>query len=91
MAKVINKIFDGLLGSFDNERHKGFSARKLTAFAFMLLIVYIHMVHVTPENAMEALIIDVCGILICLGIVSAQNIIEFKNGSTPNQNQGNNP
>jgi hypothetical protein len=78
---MINK----LLGSFDNVKGQGFSARKLTAFALMLCIAFIHFRFVDSTNAIEALMIDLSGVLLCLGIVTAQNIIELKN----NNNQQN--
>jgi hypothetical protein len=74
-----------LLGSFDNVKGSGFSARKLTAFALMLCIAFIHFRFVDKDNAIEALMIDLSGVLLCLGIVTAQNIIELKNG----KNEGN--
>ena len=80
--KMINK----LLGSFDNVKGQGFSARKLTAFALMLCIAFIHFRFVDINNAIEALMIDLSGVLLCLGIVTAQNIIELKNNK---QNEGN--
>ncbi len=69
-----------LLGSFDNIPKQGFSARKLTAFALMVCIAFIHFKYVDKDNAIEAMIIDLSGVLLCLGIVTAQNIIEFKQG-----------
>ena len=78
---MINK----LIGSFDNVKGQGFSARKLTAFALMICIAFIHFRFVDINNAIEALMIDLSGVLLCLGIVTAQNIIEFKN----NNNQQN--
>jgi hypothetical protein len=75
-----------LLGSFDNVKGQGFSARKLTAFALMLCIAFIHFRFVDINNAIEALMIDLSGVLLCLGIVTAQNIIELKNNK---QNEGN--
>ena len=78
---MINK----LIGSFDNVKNQGFSARKLTAFALMLCIAFIHFRFVDNSNAIEALMIDLSGVLLCLGIVTAQNIIELKN----NNNQQN--
>ena len=79
---MINKI----LGSFDNVKGQGFSARKLTAFALMLCIAFIHFRFVDINNAIEALIIDLSGVLLCLGIITAQNIIEFRNNSNNQQN-----
>ena len=72
-----------ILNSFKNDKD-GFSARKLTAFALMGCIMYIHKYYVTAENATEVLIIDLCGVLIALGIVTAQNIIELRNGKNSN-------
>lgn len=77
MKNFINKI----ILSFENSKD-GFSARKLTAFILILCICYIHFKFVDLQNAVEVLIIDLCGVLIALGIVTAQNIIELKNGST---------
>jgi hypothetical protein len=74
---MINK----LIGSFDNVKGQGFSARKLTAFALMICIAFIHFRFVDINNAIEALMIDLSGVLLCLGIVTAQNIIEFKNNN----------
>lgn len=79
-------LFTNILNSFKNDKD-GFSARKLTAFGLMGCIVYIHKYYVTSENATEMAIIDLCGVLIALGIVTAQNIIELKNG----KNSGNTP
>jgi hypothetical protein len=79
-------MIDKLIGSFDNVKNQGFSARKLTAFALMLCIAFIHFRFVDNSNAVEALIIDLSGVLLCLGIVTAQNIIEFRNNSNNKQN-----
>jgi len=75
----MKNFITNILNSFKNDKD-GFSARKLTAFALMGCIMYIHKYYVTAENATEVLIIDLCGVLIALGIVTAQNIIELKNG-----------
>ena len=75
-----------LLGSFDNVPKQGFSARKLTAFALMLCIAFIHFRFVDKDNAIEALMIDLSGVLLCLGIITAQNVIELKNGKNGQDN-----
>ncbi len=79
----MKNFITNILNSFKNDKD-GFSARKLTAFALMGCIMYIHKYYVTAENATEVLIIDLCGVLIALGIVTAQNIIELKNGKNSN-------
>ena len=76
----MKQFFRKLLASFDNTKD-GLSARKLTAFALMLCIGYIHYKFVDSANSMEALIIDLCGVLIALGIVTAEQIINLKNGN----------
>lgn len=80
----MNNIIKNLLGSFDNVKG-GFSARKLTAFAFVVMSAFIHLKYVNETNAIEALIVDVCCVLVALGIITAQNIIDFKS----NKNEGN--
>ena len=80
-------IVDNLIKSFTTEKG-GFAARKLTAFALMVCIGYIHYKHCTADNAIEFLIIDLAGVLLCLGLVTAANIIELKNG---NSDKSNNP
>jgi hypothetical protein len=73
-------IIKNLLGSFDNVKG-GFSARKLTAFAFVIMSAFIHLRYVNEINAIEALIVDVCCVLVALGIITAQNIVDFKNSN----------
>jgi hypothetical protein len=76
----MKEIINGLWASF-NTYEKGASARKLTAFALMVLIAYCHIKYVDNTNVIEAIIIDLSGVLLCLGLVTASNIIELKNGS----------
>ena len=76
----MKEIINGLWASFNNYE-KGASARKLTAFALMVLIAFCHYKYVYNTNVIEAIIIDLSGVLLCLGLVTASNIIELKNGS----------
>jgi hypothetical protein len=73
------KIIQNIINSFSNSK-EGFSARKMTAFAFVLLAAWLHYKWVDHDNAVQALIVDCSVILICLGIITAQNIIQFKHG-----------
>jgi hypothetical protein len=82
------KLFNNLLASF-NTFEKGFSARKLTAFALMICIAYIHFKFVDITIAVEVLIVDLSGVLLCLGLVTASNIIELKNGHKNDNNATN--
>lgn len=74
------KIIKDIWASFNNHE-KGASARKLTAFALMVMIVYIHYTQLSSENAIEFLIIDLCGVFLSLGLVTFAQIIELKNGT----------
>ncbi len=74
-------LFNKLVLSFENSPG-GFSARKLTAFVTMVLIVYCHFKYVRPENVVEVIIIDCCFISLLLGIVTVEQIIKFKNGGS---------
>lgn len=80
------KIINNILASFNNYE-KGFSARKLTAFSLMICIAYIHYKFVDTSIAIEVLIIDLSGVLIALGIVTAEQVIKLKNGGNNEPNQ----
>ncbi len=75
----MNSIISKLIGSFDNKKDSGFSARKLTAFSLMICIAYIHINYVSESNAVEVLIIDLCGVLVLLGVITIQSLIELRN------------
>ena len=79
----MKQFFSNIVTSFDNTKEGG-SARKFTAFALIVMMVYCHVKYVDKDNVVEVLIIDLCGALLCLGLVTAQNIIELKNGNSPN-------
>jgi len=85
---MIKKIFTWIGSSFDTHS-SGASARKLTAFAFMLCIVWCHLKWIDHSNVVEALWVDVSGLLLCLGIVTAEQVIRLKNGGdkAPETNQ----
>lgn len=68
------------ISSFDNATI-GASARKLTAFALMVCIAYIHLKFIDKDNAIDALIIDLIGVGFFLGLITVSQIVELKNGS----------
>jgi hypothetical protein len=68
-----------IFASFRNEPG-GASARKLTAFAFMLCVAWVHLKWVNHENAISALVIDVSAALLSLSIVTAENLIRLRHG-----------
>ena len=80
----MRKIFNDLWASFNNHE-QGASARKLTAFALMVMIGYIHKTQLTHDNATEFLVIDLCGVFLSLGLVTFSQIIELKNGKKDEQ------
>lgn len=73
-------IAENLIKSFTTEKG-GFAARKLTAFAIMVCVAYIHFKYVDITIAVEVLIVDLASVLLCLGLVTASNLIELKNGN----------
>jgi hypothetical protein len=77
----MKRIIDNLIGSFDTVKENGFSARKLSAFALMICIAFVHLKWVNHDNVAEVLIIDLCGVLILLGLVTMEQVIKLKNGS----------
>jgi hypothetical protein len=76
----MKRIIDNLIGSFDTVKENGFSARKLSAFALMVCVAFVHFKWVNHENVAEVLIIDLCGVLILLGLVTMEQVIKLKNG-----------
>lgn len=53
----------------------------------MAMIAYCHFKYVDKSNVIEVLIIDSLLLLLLLGLVTFQQVIEFKNGSKGNQNE----
>ena len=76
----MKKIIENLINSLNNS-DSGFSARKLTAFSLMILIAYVHYKYVDLSNAIEAILIDLGGVLLLLGSVTFEQIIRFREGS----------
>lgn len=76
----MKKIITWLAGSFEAGLH-GASARKLTAFSCVAFAAYCHR-YCTPNSAINFLIVDMSCALIALGIVTFEQIIRFKNGTT---------
>lgn len=81
---MIKPVTD-LYASFKNEKG-GFSARKLSSFALMICVYWLHYKYANPENAIDLLIADLCAIMLLLGIVTAENIIQLKNGNNKTDN-----
>lgn len=76
----MTNLFKWLLSSFDNNTF-GASARKLTAFALIVCIVYLHYKHVDNTVVVQVIIVDLVGSAFFLGLVTVSNIIAFRNGT----------
>ena len=68
-----------LIASFENAPG-GWSARKLTAFAFAACAIFLQWKHATPETVPTLVLIDASTALLCLGIVTAAELIKLRGG-----------
>lgn len=85
MKKFFLSFVKNILGSLNNKKDEGFSARKLTAFTIVACIVYMHIVWGTNNNfSVEILICDIIGVAFFLGLITADQIIRFKNENKQN-------
>lgn len=85
MKKFFLSFVKNILGSLNNKKDEGFSARKLTAFTIVVCIVYMHIVWGTNNNfSVEILICDIIGVAFFLGLITADQIIRFKNENKQN-------
>lgn len=83
---IMQKLTRWLIGSFDVGTEGG-SAKKLTAFAFMVLVAWLHFVYVDKDNAIEFLIVDVSALLTLLGVSTIDKIQQLKHQSSNGNNQ----
>lgn len=86
MKKMIFDIYAGIVGSLDNKKGNGFSARKLTSIATMIMLILVHsswlkyaFLKEDFEYLTEVLIIDECFVLLLLGIVTMEQVAALKN------------
>jgi hypothetical protein len=86
--KKLSTIIDNIKGSLYNN-NQGYSARKLTALFSILMGAYITKYKLPADAYLHALYAWQLLALICLGIITAQNVLDFKNGKndTPNNQQ----
>lgn len=75
-------LIQNIINSF-KKGESGLSARKCTAFVLTCLIVYLNIYHVDSTNVIYVLIIDSLLLLLLLGLVTFQQVIEFKDGIKP--------
>lgn len=83
----MKEFFKRLVGSLDNFTKEAFSARKLTAFVIVVCVLVGHGIYYkhcfTKEDFAlfdTILIIDYIAVAFFLGIITIQQVIEFKNG-----------
>lgn len=80
----MKKTWKWLIASFDNSP-SGASARKMTAFALMICIAYLHLNFVDTANAVDFMVIDMVGVGFFLGLITADQIIQLRSGSVTTQ------
>lgn len=82
LSESFGKIATNLTNSFDNNS-KSFSARKLTSFAYLLLVLLLHFVllykmqgELLKSLLYEFLVIDSLMILSLLSVITTQKLID---------------
>jgi hypothetical protein len=76
----MKKIYQYLFNSFTNEP-EGFSARKLSAFVGVATAIYLTMHYCTMENVVELAMVWLLFALLCMGIITFEQIIKFRHGA----------
>lgn len=74
----MRKIFNNLIASFTTDKD-GYSARKLSAFAAVVVAIYITVKLIPIAAQIDALYAWLGFGLLCLGIVTVEQIINLKN------------
>ena len=86
MIKKIGLFITNIVRSLDNTQNSGYSARKLTGL--VAVITGIVVTYVLPsEDKLHALYSWQLLALLCLGIVTVEQIIKFKTGQNDNNTQ----
>ena len=75
-----------IINSFYNN-NLGYSSRKLSALAGVMVGVYITVHEIPKTDLITALYAWLGFALLCLGIITIQNIIDFKNGKQTPANE----
>lgn len=73
------KFIKNIVHSFNNEP-SGFSARKLSAFAAVCTAIYVSIMYTTSQNLPDVLWPWLGFALLCLGIITAEQLIRFREG-----------
>jgi hypothetical protein len=78
MIQHLQAVIDWLKGSFDTS-DAGASAKKLTSFTIVILMVWLHVKFATADNAIEFLITDGSLVLALLGVATWDKLKSTKN------------
>lgn len=79
----MKKQIENILSSFDTQQG-GYSARKLSAFLSIVIAAYFGFRFGNENNIIELTIIWLSFALICLGIVTLEQLTKFKDGQNNN-------
>ena len=81
----ITDIYEGVIGSLDNKKNSGFSARKISVLVIMVMVILIHIswlkhafLREDYKYIIEILSIDSLFVLLLLGIVTIEQINKLK-------------
>lgn len=94
IREKIAQIYKGIIGSLDNKKNSGFSARKISVLVIMVCIIFIHLswlkhafLREDYEYIIEILSIDSLFVLLLLGIVTIEQISKLKGSRTTQANK----
>jgi nitrogen fixation/metabolism regulation signal transduction histidine kinase len=86
-ASIID-LYKKVLGSLENKKNSGFSARKLSSVVIMICIMFVHaswlkhaFLREDYEYIIEILVIDSLFVLLLLGIVTLEQVAKLKAGN----------
>jgi hypothetical protein len=81
MIKKLGIFINNIVRSLDNIQANGYSARKLTALFSMFMAAFIAVQKLPSDAQLHALYSFELLALLCLGIVTIEQIIKFKTGN----------
>ena len=76
------KLIDDFVKSFDNNPNTGLSARKLSACASVCIAGYVTIHYCNPEVLTGVLQAWLAFALLCLSVITLEQIIKLKSGSS---------
>lgn len=79
----ITKFWKKLIESGDNIHKDSFSARKLSAFVAVMTAIYLSNKYCTTDVLDYVITAWLLFALLCLGIITIEEVIRLKNGNPP--------